>query len=261
LIRVAEHSPRDIRYWERCERVDALNAQRLPLARMQSRALDDMEAFVAAGDCVAGTSWGKDSTVLAHLVAELARGRGVRGVRLYWTRIEPVANPHCVAVRDAFLAEHGAHVDYVEARGECVLPQLGPDTDHAARWQPMDDAYHAATREAFGAGYWSLRRMSGIRAEESTTRRIRVARWGVVSATACAPIGRWTAEHVFAYLHAHRLPVHPAYAMTLGGMLDRHRLRVACLGGPEGTGHGRAEWERRYYGWRHAEIRRAGGEA
>lgn len=255
LIIVPEHAEWDLRHWRVCHRIDELNATRIPLDRMRERALDAMEAFAAEGDCVAGTSWGKDSTVLAHLVADLRRTRGVRNIQLYWVRIEPIANPHCVLVRDRFLADHGMYVDYIEAPGECWLTQSGPMIDDVERWTLMDAAYEDATRQTLGAGFWRLRRMTGIRAEESAVRRLRMRRWGVSSVTACAPIGFWNAEHVFAYLHRYRLPVHPSYAMTMGGGLDRHWLRVACLGGPEGTNRGRAEWEARYYGWRFAEIR------
>lgn len=75
-----------------------------------------------------------------------------------------------------------------------------------------------------------------------------MARWGVSTDRTCAPIGNWTAEHVFTWLHMLNLPVHPAYAQTYGGQLDRGRIRVGALGGERGTGHGRREWERRYYG-------------
>ena len=75
-----------------------------------------------------------------------------------------------------------------------------------------------------------------------------MARWGESTERTCAPLGGWTGADVFAYLHTHRLPVHPAYACSLGGVLDRDRIRVAALGGERGRGHGRAEWERRYYG-------------
>lgn len=34
------------------------------------------------------------------------------------------------------------------------------------------------------------------------------------------------------------------------GLLSRERIRVATIGGERGTGHGRAEWERTYYGAR-----------
>jgi len=49
---------------------------------------------------------------------------------------------------------------------------------------------------------------------------------------------------------------HPAYACSMGGALDRAQLRVAALGGDRGSGHGREEWERRYYGRELAEIER-----
>ena len=79
--------------------------------------------------------------------------------------------------------------------------------------------------------------------------------WGESSPNTCAPIGWWTARDVFAYLHLHGLPVHPAYAMTRGGLWPRDRIRVASLGGQRGRGAGREEWERLYYG---DELRRIG---
>lgn len=41
--------------------------------------------------------------------------------------------------------------------------------------------------------------------------------------------------------------MHPAYACSFGGALDRERIRVSSLGGQRGTGHGRREWEWAYY--------------
>jgi len=86
---------------------------------------------------------------------------------------------------------------------------------------------------------------------------------GIATERTCAPIGRWSAEDVWAYLYARGLPVHPAYAMSMGGLLDRDRIRVGPLAGEraaawaeQGSGHGRLEWERRYYGWRLAELER-----
>ena len=59
---------------------------------------------------------------------------------------------------------------------------------------------------------------------------------------------------VFAYLSLHSLPVHPTYAMSLGGRLPRDRLRVSSLTLRHGVGMGRVEIEERYYGWRIREI-------
>lgn len=70
---------------------------------------------------------------------------------------------------------------------------------------------------------------------------------GLSSLHTCAPIGWWSDTDVFAWLAARDLPVHPAYACSMGGMLERRHLRVAGIGGDRGTGFGRREWERRYY--------------
>ena len=58
---------------------------------------------------------------------------------------------------------------------------------------------------------------------------------------------------MFAYLHRENLPVHPVYAMTYGGVLDRRWLRVhpLCSAPPARSAvHGRdmTTWEDDYYG-------------
>lgn len=72
-------------------------------------------------------------------------------------------------------------------------------------------------------------------------------RWGESSLNTCAPLGWWSGWDVFAYLVTRGLPIHPAYACTMDGLLEPIRIRVASLGGRRGDGMGRAEWERRYY--------------
>jgi 3'-phosphoadenosine 5'-phosphosulfate sulfotransferase (PAPS reductase)/FAD synthetase len=100
----------------------------------------------------------------------------------------------------------------------------------------------AEAARRFGERY-----ISGVRGEESGARKLRMMTHGTATERTCAPIGWWSAEDVFAYLHANGLPVHPAYAYSLDGLLDRARLRVAALGGERGTGWGRRQWEERYY--------------
>ena len=87
----------------------------------------------------------------------------------------------------------------------------------------------------------------GLRADESSGRRQRARFVGESSANTCAPLTWWSGMDVFAYLAANDLPIHPAYAMSRGGLLDPCRLRVAPIGSVEGTGMGRREWERHYY--------------
>lgn len=232
LIRIARLDEPDLAHWEAMERVDAVRARHASFRRRCDEALTSLVQF-ASGREYAGVSWGKDSTVLAHLCALAQRQFGIV-IPLVWVKIRPIFNPHCELVRDAFLRAHD--VDYHEIAVDCSRDAGG---------------WHASgTLERGFAGAVSRfghRHISGVRGEESATRKLRMMRWGAETTNTLAPLIRWSAEDVFAYLHAHDLPVHPAYAMTLGGVLDRLRLRVSSLGGQRGTGHGRLEWESRYY--------------
>ena len=103
--------------------------------------------------------------------------------------------------------------------------------------------------EALGGRH---RYASGVRAEESTIRAMSMAQHGLATARVCRPIGRWAAVDVFAYLCREGLPVHPVYAMSYGGRLDRRALRVHTLASVVGD----AVWEDRYYGCWLAGVRR-----
>lgn len=212
--------------WRSAERADAVHAQTRAYRRRIEQASVALQDFATSGNCYAGTSWGKDSTCLAHLVTEI-----VPLVPLVWIRVEPIANPDCVLVRDAFLRDHPRCIYEEIAR---TLDGERPDSG------ALDDGFELASRK-YG------RYISGVRGEESKSRTKRMAAFGATTANTCAPLGWWTGVDVFAYLHANKLPVHPAYACTMGGLLDRERIRVATIGGERGTGHGRAEWERTYY--------------
>ncbi len=230
LIQSPRHTARDMAAWENAERADAVVARSVDLARHELRALAVAHAF-AAGGCYAGTSWGKDSTVLAHLVARLASD----GVRVPLVcLVSPADNPDCARVRDAFLAAHP--VEYHEIQCPGRWDRVGW---HATG--TMEAGFAEAVRR-FGP-----RHISGVRAEESGPRRERMRRWGHTTTNTCAPLGWWRGRHVFGYLHKYGLPVHPAYAMSRGGLLERERLRVAWVGLLHGTGRGRRDWERTYY--------------
>lgn len=229
LLRVPEHEVRDLESWELLERTDRIHASLAGYTRKVVRAVDALTAFVSGGACYAGVSWGKDSTVLARLIADHAPH-----VPLVWIRVEPIKNPHCELVRDDFLRAH--RVDYHEIEVWCRRDDAGW---HASG--TLERGY------ALAAGRWGRRHISGVRGAESGSRKMRMRRWGEATELTCAPIGWWSAADVYAYLAEHGLPVHPAYAMSQGGLWDRDRIRVASLGGRRGDGTGRAEWERRYY--------------
>lgn len=238
LIRVPEQRRSDLALWHKFARLDTVTAATEAHCQRVECAIDDIREFVSSVDgcCYAGVSWGKDSVVLAHLIAE----SGV-DIPLVWVRVEPIANRHCALVRDDFLSRWPLRYEEIEV------------------WCSRDDAgWHATgtletgfgrAAAAFGDAY-----LSGVRAEESGSRKVRMRSHGVIGRRTCAPIGWWSGEDVFGYLHGHDLPIHPAYAMSLGGTWERNRIRVASLGGKRGTGRGRREWEETYYPEHLAEL-------
>lgn len=235
LIRTPAHSREELAIWRRLEAQDAAWAESAAFSSRVQSAIGALERF-ASEPCYVGVSWGKDSTVIAHLAYQLTR-RGAPELPLVWVRVRPIEQPDCEVVRDAYLVAQ-AH-DYHE---EVVWCRLGKD----GSWHASGTLERGFARAAQRLG--TQRYVSGVRAEESTGRRRRWERWGHSTARTCAPICDWQARDVWAYLWLHDLPVHPAYACTYNGALDRDRIRVASLGGQRGVGHGRSDWEARYYG-------------
>ena len=141
-------------------------------------------------------------------------------------------------VRDAFLAR------YPVRRYEEYEATLATNTD----WN-MAIGHDGAQAEfeRVSALHGGARHVSGVRAQESGIRRLSMRHHGLSTARACRPIGWWHHEHVFAYLVGYDIPIHPAYACTMGGALDRGRIRVSTIGGERGRAHGRAKWELQYY--------------
>jgi len=229
LIPSPRHTAADLAAWERWAALDRRLAQSPALARREAAALDALRTFAAAGPCYVGVSWGKDSVVVAHLARQVSPD-----LPLVWVRLsEARDNPDCYAVRDAFLARWPGEYHEVWSGHQDDGGQLATGARRGG---------YAEAGRRFGDRY-----VSGVRADESRERRLRVARWGVATERTCAPLARWSGADVFAYLERYDLPIHPAYACTFGGALDRCRIRVASLGGERGTGHGRQEWEAAYY--------------
>lgn len=229
LIASPRHTPADLEAWAAWARLDALMAKTSRLTRLEEIALDALAAFAADGPAYVGVSWGKDSVTVAHLAWRLAQLGGPR-LPVVWIRPSLLSNPDNLLVRDAFRARFD--VDYTEVDVYCE--------DLEAEW--FVEGLTVATK-VFGPRY-----VSGVRGDESRDRAMRMARWGENTARTCAPIGRWPLEMVYAYLAKHDLPIHPAYACTLNGTLERRGLRVENLYGARGTGFGRHHWEATYYG-------------
>lgn len=231
----------DRQAWARLERLDEMLARDPALPRMAGAAVDEVARFAAAGDCYMSVSWGKDSVVAAHLAA-----LAVPDIRVAWVRSQHFETPECDQVRDAFLATHPT-VRYEETTVTLRNPKRGEPGFETRHQDPHAD-HQDVLKETLAGRY-----VSGLRAEESRTRRISIGHRGLSTRNTCRPIGHWQATHVFAYLHRERLPVHPVYAMTVNGSYDRRWLRVhpLCSAPPARSAvHGRSmdTWEDDYYG-------------
>lgn len=214
------HTREDLEAWERLARYDQALAADPRLDRLADRARAVIVGFANAGPCYCSTSWGRDSVVVAHLVA--TSGVADRVPLAYASCADVpgrVEQPDSPAVRDAFLARFPGMV-YRE-------------------WRRGLGSLHEATG--------TDRYVSGVRGSESGQRRAAMRIHGEATGRTCRPIGWWSSLDVWAYLARHDLPVHAAYAMSLGGRLERDRIRVHSIGGEDGSSFGRIEWEDRYY--------------
>lgn len=240
LIDSPRITPDDRAHWQRMEQLDAMyaRAHRRRIERMAETARQCIAAFGDQRRGYISVSWGKDSVVVANIALQ-----ALPDWPLVWVRVEPIANPDCAMVRDAFLAGRPPGIVYDEITSHCVR---GDGKWHASG--TLERGF-AEAQERYGRAH-----VSGIRAQESDIRKLRFMRWGESSPHTCAPLSRWKCEDVFAYLWMHGLPVHPAYACTGGGRIwPRDRIRVASLGGERGKTP-RRQWEHTYYGDRLREI-------
>ena len=204
----------DRKHWQAISVMDSI----LPIDRIVGDARNAIVEF-AKRSCCCTVSWGKDSVVIAHLVATCGFS-----VPFYFVRTHRV-NPDCDIVRDVFLTAFD--IDYHEI------------AEPKTRWPH------------WGFGLKEIphkRSIHGVRAAESSERELSACVHGVATENKCRPILRWKTGQVFAYIEQHGLPLHPAYACTGGGRWDRDRIRVGTLGGERGNGVGRDQYEREYYG-------------
>lgn len=230
LIPSPRHTDTDLRVWAELEDADRAWGESRRVAWKAAGSMAAIHQFLREGPAYCGVSWGKDSVVLAEMACWVGSQHGLIAP-LIWVRVDPVGNPDCPAVRDAFLSRWPHH------------PYHEIGVGHDGRGTGRLKKGFAEVGRRFG-----LRHLSGLRADESGGRKISMRHRGLVTEKSCRPLGWWTAADVFGFLAFHGLPVHPAYACLGGGRWLREHLRVATLGGERGSQFGRAEWEREYYG-------------
>ena len=231
LIDSPRFKPGDRQAWESASAGDLAcfetSRHRNALDRAELRIV---EFSLAGKDGWVSTSWGKDSVCIADMAASLTDWP------IVWIRANPVANPDCEAVRDAFLKLHP------KANYDEIIIDLEPDSDGK-----IDPEFRLDHGFELGIKRYGNRRIIGLRGAESPKRKKILNARKFKSENRCYPILDWTDEDVFAYLAGNGLPIHPVYAMSNAGVIRRANLRVSTLGGREGRGMGRAEWEDAYY--------------
>lgn len=240
LIPSHRHTRSDLDLWMDYEEADHVHGAAFLEGGGASRSIEAVRTFAAQGAAYLGVIWGKDSVAAAHICREACPEVPLVHLRAL------NHNPDADLVRNAYFElfpgqtyrEQGVHYDVLDGLG------LSPaQRDRAEEWM-WYSAFDRA-REKWGL---ATRYISGVRDGEGLNRRLRCLRWGVSTPNTCAPLAWWTTRDVFGYLAVMGLPVHPAYACLGGGRWERDRIRVAEIGDPEGSGGGRREWEREYYG-------------
>lgn len=227
LIHSPRHRPEDLELWAELEEADLLHYEFSRVAVKAVRAIETIQKFAADGPFNVSVSWGKDSVVAAHL-CWLALDECL----LWHLRGAEICNPSMSETRDTFLDRFDV------AYGEYHANYAACETD-TKRGKEFKRGLSAA-----GGRY-----VSGVRAEESGRRKMRMCRWGHSTDQTCAPIGWWTTADVFAYLAYHDLPTHPHYAMLGAGRWPRDQLRVSALTYLVGGAYSKKDcWEAEYYG-------------
>jgi phosphoadenosine phosphosulfate reductase len=178
-------------------------------------------------------SWGKDSLVLLNCFVRM----NIECPVIYIRQLDN-ENPESLKVRDNYLARF-----QVVGYKEITYSYRNANPSWYKKGKP-DRWYQILLelQDQYGC------HVTGIRADESAKRKKRCCVFGAETINTFAPMMYMTCADVFAYLSLFHLPVHPNYAMLGEGRWPRERIRVAAIGNAEGTGMGRREWEREYYG-------------
>ena len=210
----------DLNFWLKYEEFDKIKT--ISLDKIQ-QTVDVIDKFVSENHCYCSISWGKDSVVLAHLCLQFQ-------IPYIWIKEKDSFNPECLTVRDYFIEQYCVDYHEIECNSQYDIFKRAPFFEMCDNVQLK-----------YG------KRVTGIRNDESGRRLLRFKRWGFESLNTLCPLAKWKANEIFSYLYHNNLPVNSTYAMTMGGKLQRNFLRTDCIGGPEGDGIGRREWEKHYF--------------
>lgn len=228
LIKCNRHTREDLELWKSYEEADFIYYRTHNMQVKEKKAIEILENFYPNYISI---SWGKDSTVLAHL--------NIRSVNIpmIWIVVKDIVNPYCFEVRDRFL------VQYPESKYEEINVERWFDLkENRLRATGIIEKGFKIANKKYGNRY-----ASGVRAEESGIREIVMKLYGYETINTCRPLGWWKLNDIFAYLSYYKLPIHSNYAMLGGGRYKREYLRVASLGIKRGDRFDKELWEKEYY--------------
>lgn len=217
LLSSERHTAADLESWREYERADSTVAVPQSLIDASLQSLID---FAEQGRSYVACSWGKDSVALLHL----ALSAGLE-LPVVYVRFTDQHNPECDRVRDVFLRQW-----------PCEYREVGMTRAEAGKGKHWKSAAKIGGRP-----------ITGIRADESSSRHLSAWTHGMATNNTCRPLLWWSSQHVFGYIHQHDLPLNPVYAMLGGGRYHREYLRTHSIGGDTARNHGRGEWEQEYF--------------
>jgi phosphoadenosine phosphosulfate reductase len=237
LIKTDRHTKSDLELWDEYVKMDLVyyEINKEKFDNKINKAINEIKDWYTDG--YSGTSWGKDSVTVCHLI--YLSGLKIPIINL---KIIPSQNPYCTYVRDEFLKKYNIQYEEIKVDYTDILKRNLPDNLQDIE---TDKKFYKGFFEA-GEKY-GHKHISGVRASESSIRTLSRKKHGISTIKTCRPIIDWKEQDVFTYLAINDLPTHPNYAMLGGGRYERNRLRVAEVGDITGNNFGRKEWEQEYY--------------
>ncbi|MGD9157009.1 MAG: phosphoadenosine phosphosulfate reductase family protein [Desulfobacteraceae bacterium] len=226
LIVTDKHTEADLKLWAELEEADLAYCMS---DKKEDLAISHIKEFCTS-DYYISISWGKDSTVLAHLAYRAKCTNALVSFVRDPSSRNAVYDFNNDLVRNMFLEKYKIN-SYFEV--------FYSETGNPEKLKTMRNF-----EKITGINKCVL----GVRAAESGIRKKSLWYHGISTEHKCRPLMKWTTQEIFSYLAKYGLPVHPVYGMTGNGRWDRNRLRVdGAIGGEGGISHGRDIWEREYY--------------
>lgn len=255
-------SDRDRRLWRRYERA-ALSHSR---TRLHSRRLEQARRVLGAfiedrteDACAIGWSAGKDSTALAHLVAQEA-GADASRIEFFSVKDDLDFPGEEEYLRDLSIEWKIRSRLRILRPGFSLVEYL---RTHSVEIDSTEDLHGGASRFAKKAFYDVLARyrsesrrnavLLGLRAEESTARTWNLRRRGKIyhipgeDRWVCQPLVHWKGIDVFAYLLSREIQPLPLYRCISYHEGDPSHVRKSWWIPGAHTCTGGMAWLRRYY--------------